>query len=156
MKYPMTREGYRKLEKELKDLKFTQRPAVIEAIAVAREHGDLKENAEYHAARERQSIIEGRILEIENIMARANVIDSSLIKSNVVTFGATVKILNEETDEEHTYRIVGEFESDFSKGLISNTSPLGRALLGKEVNESIFFNAPGGVKYYEILDIKYD
>ena len=156
MNYPMTRVGFERLEDELKELKNVKRPGVIAAIAVAREHGDLSENAEYHAAREEQSHIEGRVMEIENIISQANIIDISSIKMDTIAFGASVKIVNEDTNEESTYQIVGEVEADFNDGRISNTSPLGRALIGKEVGESIDFQAPGGVKYYEILSISYN
>ena len=156
MNYPMTRVGFERLEDELKELKNVKRPGVIAAIAVAREHGDLSENAEYHAAREEQSHIEGRVMEIENIISQANIIDISSIKMDTIAFGASVKIVNEDTNEESTYQIVGEVEADFNDGRISNTSPLGRALIGKEVGESIDFQAPGGVKYYEVLSISYN
>lgn len=156
MSYPMTQTGFDRLGDELRDLKYSRRPAVIAAIAAAREHGDLKENAEYHAAREQQSHIEGRIIEIENIVSQANIIDISSINIDTVAFGASVKIVNEETDEESEYQIVGEVEADFNKGRISNISPLGKALIGKEVGDSIDFQAPGGVKYYEILSIEYN
>lgn len=155
MKFAMTKEGQMKLETELKDLKHNQRPEVIEAIAAAREHGDLKENAEYHAARERQSWIEGRIMEIEHVLANANVVDVSKIKSRNIMFGAKVTLVNEDTDVESTYRIVGEFESDLNKGLISNTSPLGKALLGKKKGDSVEVAAPGGSRYYEVLKVSY-
>jgi len=153
--YPMTRDGYNKLVIELKDLKSNQRPAVIQAIATAREHGDLKENAEYHSARDQQSFIEGRIMELENIIARATIVDISKIVSDYVLFGATVTVLNTETDEEKTYQIIGEQEAALANGQISNISPLGRALLGKEVGDSTEFITPGGTKYYEIINIAY-
>ncbi len=155
MTIPMTKAGHARLKEELKDLKTVRRPAIIQAIAVAREHGDLKENAEYHAAREQQSLTEGRINEIDSMLADANVIDISNIKGNTVMFGATVTIVNEETDEESVYQIVGEVESDLSKGLISNTSPIGRTLIGKKVGDSFTVHVPVGEKYFEILDLKY-
>lgn len=151
----MTQTGYNNLEKELKELKSVRRPAIIQAIATAREHGDLKENAEYHAAREQQSLTEGRINEIENMIADANIIDISLIQSDKVMFGATVTIVNEETDEESVYQIVGEVEADFSKRRISNTSPIGRTLIGKEVGDSFIVITPAGEKYFEVLDLRY-
>ena len=155
MTTPMTQTGYNNLEKELKELKSVRRPAIIQAIATAREHGDLKENAEYHAAREQQSLTEGRINEIENMIADANIIDISLIQSDKVMFGATVTIVNEETDEESVYQIVGEVEADFSKRRISNTSPIGRTLIGKEVGDSFIVITPAGEKYFEVLDLRY-
>ena len=155
MTVPMTQTGHDKLEEELKDLKSVQRPAIIRAIATAREHGDLKENAEYHAAREQQSLAEGRINEIEGMLADANVIDISLIQSDKVMFGATVTIVNEETDEENVYQIVGEVEADLSKRRISNTSPIGRTLIGKEIGDTFVVHTPAGEKYFEILDLRY-
>lgn len=155
MTTPMTQAGHDKLEEELRDLKSVQRPAIIRAIATAREHGDLKENAEYHAAREQQSLTEGRINEIGGLLADANVIDISSIKGNTVMFGATVTIVNEETDEESVYQIVGEVEADLSEGRISNTSPIGRSLIGKEVGDTFIVITPAGEKYFEILDLKY-
>ena len=156
MSYPMTRNGFDDLEDELRDLKTVQRLEVIEAIGVAREHGDLKENAEYHAAREQQSFIEGRIIELESIISQAKIIDISTLSSDdKIVFGATIEIVNEDTDEENTYQIVGEFEADLNKGRISNTSPIGRTLMGKEVGDSIEVHAPGGNKYFEILSVRY-
>lgn len=156
MSYPMTRNGYDALEDELRDLKTVQRLEVIEAIAVAREHGDLKENAEYHAAREQQSFIEGRILELESIISHAKIMDLDKIDGDdKILFGAIIEIVNEDTDEESTYQIVGEFEADLTKGRISNTSPIGSTLMGKEVGDSIEVHTPGGNKYYEILSVKY-
>lgn len=156
MAIPMTKAGHSKLEEELKDLKTIQRPAIIEAIAAAREHGDISENAEYHAAREKQAWIEGRINEIKNTLADANIIDISNIRGNTVMFGATVTIVNEETNEESEYQIVGEVEADLSKRLLSNTSPIGRALIGKEVGESFTVTTPAGEKYFEILNLRYN
>lgn len=152
---PMTLQGHENLQNELKKLKNVDRPTIIEAIATAREHGDLKENAEYAAAREKQSLTEGRINEIGALLADANVIDISLIQGDKVMFGATVTIVNEETDEESVYQIVGEVESDLSKGRISNTSPMGRTMIGKEVGDSFIVHTPAGEKYFEVLDLSY-
>ncbi len=154
-KYPMTATGYGKLEAELHDLKHEQRPAVIKAIAEAREHGDLSENAEYHAAREKQSFIEGRVLELEAVIAHAEVIDLNEISGDSVKFGAVVDLVDEETDEEVTYQIVGEYESNLEEGRISNTAPIARALIGKSVGDSAEVITPNGTRYYEILAIKY-
>lgn len=155
-KIPMTAEGHKKLETELKDLKHVQRPQVIEDIAEARAHGDLSENAEYHAARERQSFIEGRIEELEAVMSRADVIDTSKFKGDtVVRFGAYVTVADEDTDEEATYQIVGEYEGDMEKHKISLTAPMARAMIGKTAEESIEVQTPKGAKSYEIIDVKY-
>lgn len=155
MTTPMTKPGHAKLKEELRNLKSVRRPTIIQAIAVAREHGDLKENAEYHAAREQQSLTEGRINEIESMLADANIIDISQMNGKFIMFGATVTIINEETDEESVYQIVGEVEADLSKGRISNTSPIGRTLIGKEVGDTFRVTTPAGEKYFEILDLKY-
>jgi transcription elongation factor GreA len=149
-KIPMTSAGLAKLESELKDLKSNQRPAVIQAIAEAREHGDLSENAEYHSAREKQSFIEGRIKELEDIVSRADVIDPSKMSGDQVKFAATVTIVDEDTEEESTYKIVGAHEADIKQNLISIDSPIARALIGRKVGESIEVAAPGGSKWYEI------
>ena len=154
-KYPMTPDGHAALEAELKTLKTVERPEIIQAIAVARDHGDLSENAEYHAAKEKQGFIEGRIQELESKLALAQVIDTSKMTGERVTFGAVVKIVNEDTDEEFSYRIVGEDEADVKAGKISNTSPIARAMMGKEVGDTFEVVAPGGSKGYEILDIGY-
>ncbi len=154
-KNPITPEGAAKLREELGQLKSVERPAIIQAIAVAREHGDLSENAEYHAAREKQSFIEGRIKEIENKLALAEVIDPSKLAGDRVAFGATVKLSNSETGEEVTYRILGADESDLAKGSISITSPLARSLLGKEVGDEVKGRMPGGERTYEVLDISF-
>ena len=154
-KNPITPEGAAKLREELGHLKSVERPAVIQAIAVAREHGDLSENAEYHAAREKQSFIEGRIKEIENKLALAEVIDPSKLAGDKVAFGATVKLSNSETGEEVTYRILGADESDLAKGSISITSPLARSLIGKEVGDEVKVRMPGGDRTYEVLDISF-
>src|SRR5471032_2863073 len=148
-KVPMTSEGYIRLQDELKRLKSTDRPAIIRAIAEARDHGDLSENAEYHAARERQSFIEGRVMELEDKIARAEIIDVSKLSGTAVKFGATVSLADEETDEETKYQIVGEDEADIKQGLLSVTSPLGRALIGKNLGEGVEVSTPrGGAKSY--------
>lgn len=151
----MTAGGYNRLLEELKQLKTIERPAVIRAIAEAREHGDLSENAEYHAARERQSFIEGRLAEIEDQVARAEVIDVSKLSGKTVKFGATVKLSDEDTDEEQTYQIVGQVESDIGKGFLSINAPLARALIGKSVGESVEVTTPRGSKSYEIMEIRF-
>src|SRR6516225_8199471 len=152
-KNPITPEGAQRLRDELHQLKTVERPAVIQAIAVAREHGDLSENAEYHAARERQSFIEGRIKEIEDKLARAEVIDPAKLAGDKVAFGATVKLANSDTGEEVTYRILGADESDLAKGSISITSPLARSLIGKQVGDEVKVRMPGGERTYEVLEI---
>lgn len=154
-KYPMTTVGHAALEAELKQLKTIERPEIIQAISVAREHGDLSENAEYHAAKEKQGFIEGRIQELESKMSLAQVIDVSKLDSETVTFGATVKIVNEDTDEESSYQIVGEDEANIKNGKVSITAPIARALIGKEVGDTIEVNAPGGSKGYEIIGIEF-
>jgi len=152
----MTKEGLSELEKELKLLKSVERPAVIRAIAEAREHGDLKENAEYHAAREKQSFIEGRLKELEVIISHAEAIDvSKFAGDGVVRFGATVLLADEDTEEEITYRIVGSHESDIKIGKLSVTSPLGRALIAKELGDTVEVATPKGSKSYEIVKIDY-
>ncbi len=153
-KIPLTAKGFEKLDSELKHLKTERRPAVIRAIAEAREHGDLSENAEYHAAREEQSHIEGRVKELESIIGLADVIDVSKL-SGTVKFGATVKLVDEDTDVEKTYQIVGTPEADIEAGLLNLKSPLARALIGKEEGDSIEVRTPGGQKSYEILSIAY-
>lgn len=153
-KIPMTRAGFTALDEELKVLKSVERPAVIRAIAEAREHGDLSENAEYHAAREKQSFIEGRIKELEGMLSLADVIDPSKL-SGAVKFGATVTIVDEDTDEERTYQIVGEAEADIERGLLNIRSPIARALIGKDEGDSVEVKTPGGTKSYEILTIRY-
>jgi transcription elongation factor GreA len=152
---PMTFEGYRALEAELKVLKSEERPAVIAAISEARAHGDLSENAEYHAAKERQSFIEGRIGEIEDKLARADVIDTSRLSGSTVKFGATVRVVDEDTEEELTFKIVGEDEADVKAGKISITSPIARAMIGKEEGDVIEVMAPGGAKSFEIGTIQW-
>ena len=151
----MTAEGYKALDEELKRLKTIERPAVIAAIAEARSHGDLSENAEYHAAKERQGWIEGQIADIEDRMARAQVIDVSKLSGHQVKFGATVSLIDEDTDEEARYQIVGEHEADVRSGRISLTSPLSRAMIGKEVGDVVEVNTPGGVKAYEITKVEW-
>jgi transcription elongation factor GreA len=154
-KVPMTAEGYQALDEELKRLKTVERPQVIAAIAEARSHGDLSENAEYHAAKDRQGWIEGRIAEIEDRVARAQVIDVSKLSGDQVKFGATVTVVDEDTEEEGRYQIVGEHEADVKAGRISLSSPLSRAMIGKEVGDVVEVNTPGGVKAYEILKIEW-
>lgn len=152
---PVTKQGHERLVAELHDLKKVQRPTVIEAIAVAREHGDLKENAEYHAAREQQSFIEGRILELEAVTSKAQIIDPSTMSGDTVKFGATVLVVDEETDEEFTYQIVGDYEAETEKGKISISAPIARALIGKGEGDSVKVRTPKGTKDFEILDVKY-
>lgn len=154
-RFPITPSGYDKMNEELKNLKLVERPAVIKAISEARELGDLSENAEYHAAREKQSFIEGRIMELEDKIARAEVINYKEISGNSVKFGATVKVVNEDTDEEKVYQIVGEYEADITKNLISVNSPLARALIGKSAGDSVRFSTPGGAHDYEILEVNF-
>lgn len=151
----MTAEGYAALDAELKRLKSEERPAVISAIAEARSHGDLSENAEYHAAKERQSFIEGRVAELEDKLARAQVIDVSRLSGKTVKFGATVKVYDEDTEEEAAYKIVGEDEADVRSGKVSISSPIARALIGKEEGDIVEVATPGGHKSYEILKIKW-
>ncbi len=151
----MTAAGYQQLQEELKSLKTVERPAIIEAIARAREHGDLSENAEYHAARDRQSFIEGRIAELDDLTKRAQVIDVSQQSGSIVRFGATVRLADEETEKKVTYQIVGEIESDISAGKISISSPLARALIGKKAKDSVEVDSPRGTRYYEIVTIKF-
>ena len=154
-KFPMTVQGHAALETELKHLKSKERPEIINAISVARDHGDLSENAEYHAAKEKQGFIEGRIQELESKLALAQVIDPTSMSGDVVRFGATVKIVNEDTDEESTYQIVGEDEANVKDGKISVTSPIARAMITKEVGDAFEVIAPGGSKGYEILEVYY-
>ncbi|UUX51562.1 transcription elongation factor GreA [Nisaea acidiphila] len=152
-KVPMTAQGLEKLQAELKQLKSVERPEIIKAISEAREHGDLSENAEYHSARERQSFIEGRILELEDVTSRAEVIDTSKLGGDTVTFGTVIEVADEDTDEEQTFTIVGPYEADISKGYISTSSPIARAMIGKKVGESVEVTTPRGSKSYEILSI---
>jgi len=150
----MTSSGYNDLDMELKKLRSVERPAIIKAIAEAREHGDLSENAEYHSAREKQSFIEGRIKELESIIGLADIIDISKL-SGAIKFGASVKLVDEDSDLEVTYKFVGEFEADLEKNLLNIKSPLARALIGKDVGDSVDVKTPGGVKSYEVLKITY-
>ncbi|MBM3545987.1 MAG: transcription elongation factor GreA [Alphaproteobacteria bacterium] len=154
-KVPMTLAGYERLVEELKQLKTVERPAIIKAIAEARDHGDLSENAEYHAARERQSFIEGRVMELESKISLAEIIDVKKLSGKTVTFGATVTLADEDTDEEVKYQIVGADESDIAKGLLSVTAPLARALIGKSVGDSVEVVTPRGSKSYEIVKIRF-
>lgn len=154
-KMPMTAEGLVQLQKERERLMTIERPEVVRAIGAAREHGDLSENAEYHAARERQSFIEGRLAEIEDIISRAEVIDPSKLTGSTVRFGARVNLVDEETEEENTFQIVGSHEADVSKGRISVTSPLARALIGKQKGDIVEVNAPSGPRSYEILGVRF-
>ncbi len=154
-KVPMTQQGFTDLQEELRVRTQTERGRIIDAISEARAHGDLSENAEYHAAKEAQSMNEGRIMELEDLTSRAEVIDLSKMSGDTVKFGATVKMVDEDTDEEKTYQIVGDQEADVKKGKISISSPIARALIGKSVGDSIEFNAPGGAKGYEILEISW-
>jgi len=154
-KVPMTADGFARMEAELKHLKNVARPEVITAIAEAREHGDLSENAEYHAARERQSFIEGRVGELEDKMARAQVIDVSKLSGKVVKFGATVTLVDEDTDEKMTYQLVGEDEADVKQGLLGITSPIARSIVGKTVGDSVEVTTPKGVKGYEVLKVRF-
>jgi transcription elongation factor GreA len=151
----MTAEGYQALDAELKRLKTNERPSVIQAISEARAHGDLSENAEYHAAKERQAFIEGRVAELEDKIARAQVIDVSKLSGKQVKFGATVNLVDEDSGEKSKYKIVGEDESDVKAGKVSITSPIARALIGKEEGDVVEVMAPGGPKSYEIVKVKY-
>jgi transcription elongation factor GreA len=154
-KNPITPEGAARLRDELIHLKSVERPAVIQAIAVAREHGDLKENAEYHAARDKQSFIEGRIKDIEDKLARAEVIDPKKLAGDRVAFGASVKLANVDSGEEVTYRILGADEADLAKSIISVTSPIARQLIGKQIGDEVKMRMPGGERTYEVLDISF-
>ncbi|HEX3348021.1 MAG TPA: transcription elongation factor GreA [Acetobacteraceae bacterium] len=154
-KFPMTAPGLQRLEDELRTLKSQERPAVIRAIAEARTHGDISENAEYHAARERQSFIEGRIAELEEIVSSVEVIDPSTLSGDHVKFGAHVRLVDEETEKESTYQIVGVHEADIKSARLSISSPLAKALIGKKVGETISVPAPGGDRSYEILSVSY-
>jgi transcription elongation factor GreA len=153
-KIPLTARGFAKLDAELRKLKSVERPQVIAAIAEAREHGDLSENAEYHAAREKQSFIEGRIRELEAVIGRSEVIDATRL-SGPIKFGATVVLLDEDTDEEKTYQIVGEQEANVEDGLLNLKSPLARALIGKEPGDSVEVKTPGGLRSYEIRAVNF-
>ena len=153
---PMTAEGAERLRRQLNELKSVQRPAVIQALAEARAHGDLSENAEYHAARERQGFIEGRIATIEEALAVAEIIDVTKIDADgKIVFGATIELFNLDTEQEVRYQIVGEMEADIDKGLLSVTAPIARAMIGKEEGDVIQVNAPGGIVEYEVLSVAY-
>ncbi len=153
-KIPLTRAGFEKLEAELRHFKSVERPAIIQAIAEARAHGDLSENAEYHSAKEKQSFIEGRIKELEGVISLADVIDPTKL-SGSIKFGATVELVDEDTDEEKTYQLVGEYEADIENGRLNVKSPLARALIGKAEGDSIEVRTPGGDRGYEILKVSY-
>jgi len=154
-KIPMTADGFQRLEEELRHLKLNERPAVIRQIAEAREHGDLSENAEYHAARERQSFIEGRVAELEDKIARAEVIDVSKLSGKQVKFGATITVVDEDTDEKNSYQIVGPDEADVREKRLSITSPLARAVIGKKVGDTVEVTTPNGSKSYEIVKVAF-
>jgi transcription elongation factor GreA len=154
-KIPMTSGGYSALEQELKQRQQVERPRIIQAISEARTHGDLSENAEYHAAKEAQSLNEGRIAELEDQLSRADVIDVSKLSGNTIKFGATVTLVDEDTEEKKIYQIVGESEADVRAGRVSITSPTARALIGKKVGDSVEVNTPGGGKSYEILNVAF-
>ena len=151
---PFTSSGLEKIKSELNNLKKSERPNIIQAIAVAREHGDLKENAEYHAAKDRQSFIEGRIAELEDVTSRAEVINLSKLSGETVTFGTKVQIVDEKNDQETVYQIVGPYEANLQLGHISIASPIAKALIGKEKGTSVTVSTPGGTKNYEILSIE--
>ena len=151
----MTAGGFEALGEERKFLKTVERPSIIKAIEVAREHGDLSENAEYHAARERQSFTEGRLAELEDVISRAEVIDPTSITGKIIRFGATVRLADQDNDEKSTYQIVGTHESDIAEGKLSITSPLARALIGKTVGDTAEVNTPGGGKSYEIMKVQF-
>jgi transcription elongation factor GreA len=154
-KVPMTAEGLKSLEDELKNLKSVERPAIIKAIAAAREHGDLSENAEYTSAREKQGFIEGRVIEVEDIISRAEVIDYSKLTGKIVKFGATVQLADEDTEEKVRYQIVGPYEADLTKRRISVTSPIGRALIGKTVGDTFEVQTPRGARSYEVVTVEF-
>lgn len=154
-KIPLTKVGYIALEAELKNLKGVERPNIIAAISEARAQGDLSENAEYSAAKEKQSFIEGRIQDLEAVLSRAQVIDTSKVNSKVIRFGATVLVADEDDDSERTYQIVGDYEADIEKNKISLSSPLAKALIGKEEGDTAEFKAPSGLKSFDILEVKY-
>ena len=154
-KVPITRAGYDALTDELKTMKEIERPNIIQAIAEARAHGDLSENAEYHSAKEKQGFIEARIKELESLISRADVIEPAKMTGSTIRFGATVDLIDEETEEARTYQIVGEPEADIASGRLNMRSPLARALIGKEEGDSIEVSTPGGAKYYEVTGVKY-
>jgi transcription elongation factor GreA len=152
-KVPITIKGFATLEEELRNRQQVERPRIIQAISEARSHGDLSENAEYHAAKEAQALNEGRILELESLISRAEIIDVSKLNGERIKFGATVKLIDEDTEEEKTYQIVGEPEGDVRSGRVSVTSPIARALMGKTIGDTVEVNTPGGGKSYEIVDV---
>ncbi len=154
-KIPMTLKGFAVAQAELKRLISEERPRIIEAISEARAHGDLSENAEYHAAKEAQSMNEARIAELEDKLGRVDAIDPAKISGDTIKFGATAKLMDEDTEEEKTFMIVGEIEADPRKGKLSISSPMARALIGKKVGDVVDFNTPGGAKSYEVLNIQY-
>jgi len=154
-KFPMTIDGYNKLQSELKQLIHEDRPNIIKAIAEARAHGDLSENAEYHSAKEKQSFIEGKIAEIESTIAQADIIDVSSLSGKEVKFGATVSVIDEDTNQQFTYQIVGEHEADINNKKLSISSPLARALIGKEKGSIVEFSSPKGIKTYSIKSVKF-
>jgi transcription elongation factor GreA len=154
-KVPITKAGYEALHAELKTMKDAERPAIIRAIAEAREHGDLSENAEYHSAKEKQSFIEGRIKELESLISRADVIDPAKMAGEIIRFGATVKLVDIDTDLESTYQIVGEPEADIDNNRLNMRSPLARALIGKEQGDSVEVVTPGGGRSYEVVSVRY-
>jgi transcription elongation factor GreA len=155
IKIPMTADGFQRLEEELRHLKLNERPAVIRQIAEAREHGDLSENAEYHAARERQSFIEGRVAELEDKISRAEVIDVSKLSGKQIKFGATITVVDEDTEEKNSYQIVGPDEADIREKRLSITSPLARAVIGKKVGDTVEVTTPNGSKSYEIVKVAF-
>ncbi len=154
-KFPITLTGFNQLQEEIRVLKTVDRPAIIQAIAEARDHGDLSENAEYHAARERQSFIEGRLSELEDKLSRVDVIDPAKMTGNIIKFGATVEVIDADTEHEHVYQIVGEYESNFEKGKLAFTAPLSRALIGKTVGDTVEVHTPKGAKAYEVVKVGY-
>lgn len=154
--FPITKQGYDKLEAEIKHLKHVERPAVIKAISTAREFGDLSENAEYHAAKEKQGFIEGKILDLEAKFSRAQVINTSKLTADSVKFGATVKVIDDETEEESVYHVVGEYEADIAKKMISIKSPLAKALMGKSVGDIVEVVTPKGMRTFEIAEISFE
>ena len=152
---PMTADGYKALEHEVNELKYVERPSIIKMIAEARAHGDLSENAEYHAAKERQAFVEGRVIELEDMLGRAEVIDVSKLSGSTVKFGATVTMVDEDTDQKRKYQIVGDHEADATKGRISISSPIARALIGKAKGDTVEVAAPGGARSYEVLKVEF-
>ena len=154
-KVPMTSDGYARLDAELRRLKTTERPEIIRAIAAAREHGDLSENAEYHAARERQAFVEGRVADLEDVIRRAEIIDVSKLSGENVKFGATVTLSDEDTDEKRTFQLVGEHESDVDAGRLSINSPMARAVIGRTVGDSVEVTTPKGTRSFEVIGVTY-